>query len=228
LAEPLRKLVLCMHWNALDGTGVYSCSAAYRRFREWVDAGVIATFWRLGLLEYDEMKHIDWDWLALDGTMIKAPFGGEKPGSSPVDRGKGGVKRSMLTEATGVPLAVEVAPPNRHDMKLVMTTLVGMMCARPVSGQSIKLCLDLGYDYDEVRRLVRLAGLEPVVMSRHDEQENKQQRGARARRRVVERTHSRLNRFPQLLMRWEKRADTYLAMLQFACGLITWRSALAK
>ncbi|CAM5494654.1 IS5 family transposase ISAzo38 [Alcaligenes phenolicus] len=134
----------------------------------------------------------------------------------------------MLTEAMGIPLAVAVAPANRHDMKLVAATLIGMMCARPVRGRPIKLCLDLGYDYDEVRHLVRLAGFEPVVVGRRNEQENKQQCGARARRWVVERTHSWLNRFRRLLVRWEKREDTYLAMLQFACGLITWRSALAK
>jgi transposase len=67
-----------MQWNALDSTGICSCSAAYRRFREWVDAGVFANFWRLGLLEYDGLKGIDWDWLALDGAMTKAPLGGEK------------------------------------------------------------------------------------------------------------------------------------------------------
>ena len=134
----------------------------------------------------------------------------------------------MLTEAAGVPLAVEVAPANRHDMKLVAATLVSMMCARPLGAGKIKLCLDLGYDYDEVRHIVHLAGFEPVILSRRDEQENKKQRGARARRWVVERTHSWLNRFRRLLVRWEKREDTYLAMLQFACGLITWRSALTK
>lgn len=134
----------------------------------------------------------------------------------------------MLTEGRGIPLSVEVAPANRHDMKLVMTTLVGMMCACPLDERTKTLCLDLGYDYDEVRHLVRLAGFEPVVMGRRDEQENKRQRGARARRWVVERTHGWLNRFRRLLVRWEKRADTYLAMLQFACGLIAWRSALAK
>ena len=26
------------------------------------------------------------------------------------------------------------------------------------------------------------------------------------------------------LIRWEKRADTYIAMLHFACGIITWRA----
>lgn len=48
--------------------------------------------------------------------------------------------------------------------------------------------------------------------------------GFRARRWVVERTHSWLNRFRRILVRWEKRADTYLAMLHLACGLITWRA----
>lgn len=134
----------------------------------------------------------------------------------------------MLTEASGIPLSVEVAPANRHDMKLVAATLVSMMCARPVDGRKSKLCLDLGYDYDEVRRIVQIAGFEPVILSRRDERENKKQCGARARRWVVERTHSWLNRFRRLLVRWEKREDTYLAMLQFACGLIAWRSALTK
>lgn len=113
-------------------------------------------------------------------------------------------------------------------MKLVAATLIQMMCARPVEHGAIPLCLDLGYDYDEVRRIVQLAGFEPVILGRHDEKENKKQWGARARRWVVERTHSWLNRFRRLLVRWEKREDTYLAMLQFACGLIAWRSALAK
>jgi putative transposase len=134
----------------------------------------------------------------------------------------------MLTEAAGIPLAVEVAPANRHDMKLVAATLAGMMCARPNDGSKSRLCLDRGYDYDEVRRIVCLAGFEPIILGRRDEKQNKKQRGSRAQRWVVERTHSWLNRFRRLLVRWEKREDTYLAMLQFACGLIAWRSALSK
>jgi transposase len=79
-----------------------------------------------------------------------------------------------------------------------------------------------------MRQIVQWAGFEPVILGRRDEQENKKQHGARARRWVVERRPSGLNRFRRLLVRWEKREDTYLAMLQFACGLIAWRSALSK
>lgn len=75
-----------MQWNALDGTGLCSRSSAYRRFRERIDAGVFEAFWRLGLLEYDEIKGIDWGWLALDGAMTKAPLAGKKSGPNPFDR----------------------------------------------------------------------------------------------------------------------------------------------
>ena len=48
----------------------------------------------------------------------------------------------------------------------------------------------------------------------------------KARRWVVERTHSWLNRFRGLLIRWCKKAENYLAMLHLACGIITWRACL--
>lgn len=70
-------------WNALDGTGICSCSSSYRRFREWLDAGVFLAFWKLGLLHYDGLKGLDWSWLALDGVMTKAPLGGENDRPKP-------------------------------------------------------------------------------------------------------------------------------------------------
>ena len=65
-------------WNALDATGICSCASAYRRFREWAEAGVFLEFWRQGLLTYDRLEGIDWSWLSMDGAMTKAPLGGEK------------------------------------------------------------------------------------------------------------------------------------------------------
>jgi transposase len=65
-------------WNALNATGICSSTSAYRRFREWLDAGVFEEFWRLGLLAADALEEIDWAWLSLDGAMTKAPLGGEK------------------------------------------------------------------------------------------------------------------------------------------------------
>jgi putative transposase len=79
-----------MRWNALKATGVCSSSSAHRRFQEWVEAGVFDEIWRQGLLEYDPVVGIDWEWLAADGAMGKAPLGGAKTGASPTDRAKRG------------------------------------------------------------------------------------------------------------------------------------------
>ena len=83
----------------------------------------------------------------------------------------------MLTEASGIPLSVELAPANRHDMKLATGTMVQMKCIRPTQGKA-----GLDYDYDEVRRTVEPAGFRPVVMSRRDEKQSGKQRKGKARR----------------------------------------------
>jgi len=65
-------------WEALTATGICSKSAAHRRFQEWTEAGVFRELWRRGLLAYEQLQGIDWEWQALDGAMTKAPLGGEK------------------------------------------------------------------------------------------------------------------------------------------------------
>ena len=64
--------------NALQDTGLCSRSAAHRRFQEWAAAGVFLAFWEQGLAVYEALQGIDWEWLAMDGAMTKAPLGGEK------------------------------------------------------------------------------------------------------------------------------------------------------
>jgi transposase len=152
---------------------------------------------------------------------------GKKTGPNPTDRGKGGVKRSLLTEAHGVPIAIEIDCANRHDMKLVEQTLSQLMIARPdaTHEKPQHLCLDKGYDYEAKRALVPRFGLTAHIRSRGQEHDEKRAAGARARRWVVERVHSWMNRFRRLLIRWEKKSSTYLAMVHFALGIICWRAA---
>jgi putative transposase len=81
------------------------------------------------------------------------------------------------------------------------------------------------YDYSEVRELVYEFGFTAHIRSRGEEAlAIKKEAGFRARRWVVERTHSWMNRFRRILVRWEKREDTYIAMLHLACAIITWRA----
>lgn len=65
-------------WKALDATGICKGSTAHSRFQEWLEAGFFVRLWEAALHDYDAMKGLDWNWLALDGAMTKAPLGGEK------------------------------------------------------------------------------------------------------------------------------------------------------
>ena len=116
---------------------------------------------------------------------------------------------------------------NRHDMKLVRETLEAIQVERPepLPEHPQGLCLDKGYDFDEVRETVQEFGFTAHLRARGEEaQAIKREAGFKARRWVVERTHSWMNRFRRILVRWEKRADTYLAMLHLTLGIITWRA----
>src|SRR5690349_3981113 len=51
----------------------------------------------------------------------------------------------------------------------------------------------------------------------------KREAGFKARRWVVERTHSWMNRFRRILIRWEKKVENYSGMLHLVCAWITYR-----
>jgi putative transposase len=125
-------------------------------------------------------------------------------------------------------LSVAVDGANRTDMKMLEGTLRAIVIERPepTQGALQNLCLDKGYDYDEVRELLLAWGYTAHIRTRGEETNAKKRvPGYRTRRWVVERTHSWLNRFRRLLIRWEKKVDNYLAMLHFACAWITFRAA---
>jgi putative transposase len=183
--------------------------------------------WRAGLQEYDEINGLEWKWQAADGAMTKAPLGGAATGKNPTDRAKCGTKRSLLVEAKGVPLAIEVGPANRHDVKMLAATLDGVIVERPVPSEEEKqhLCLDKAYAGEPSQEVGQQRGYEVHVPDKVNAKQKRQRRGGRrkARRWVVEVTHSWLNRFRRLLVRWEKKKANYLSMLYFACAIICWR-----
>lgn len=205
-----------------------SGSALHHYYQEWVRRGVFRKLWQMALHEYDKLKGIEWEWQCIDGAITKAPLGGEKTGKNPTDRGKSGTKRSLLTDGAGVPLGLEVSGANRHDVQLIKQTIKSIPIRRPKPTRRAQqhLCADKAYDSDEVRRLVKHWGYTAHIKARGDEEhERKQVPGYRARRWVVERTHSWFNRFRRLLIRWEKKVPNYLAFLHVACAWFTLRAA---
>jgi putative transposase len=110
-------------------------------------------------------------------------------GKNPTDRGKIGTKRSVLTEGGGVPIGIAVEGANRNDFKMVQETLTSIPIARPTPTpeQPQGMCLDKGYDYDEVRELLAEFGFTAHIRARGEEVKAlKQEAGFKARRWVVE------------------------------------------
>jgi putative transposase len=95
-------------WHALHETGICSSRSAHRRFQAWTEADVFVALWEQGLVEYDARHGMDWAWLAMEGARTKAPLGGKKVGKNPTDRGKIGIKRSVLTDGSEVPIGLAV------------------------------------------------------------------------------------------------------------------------
>src|SRR5215210_522286 len=90
-----------MQWNALNATGICSSSSAHRRFQEWRAAGVFEELSRQALLAYEDKLGIEWEWLAMDGAMTKAPLGGAHTGPNPTDRAKRGRNDRSSPKARG-------------------------------------------------------------------------------------------------------------------------------
>ena len=127
-----------------------------------------------------------------------------------------------------MPIGLAVAGANRNDFKMVHETIASMLVARPepTLEQPQGMCLDKGYDYDEVRELLSEFGFTAHIRARGEEATAlKQEAGYKARRWVVERTHSWMNRFRRVLIRWDKKVGNYLAFLHLACAYITYRQS---
>jgi len=105
-------------------------------------------------------------------------------GSLRTDRGKGGVKRSLLTEGHGLPLALVIAGANRHDSVLLEETLARIVIDRPTSSPRSWLCLDRGYVGRRIYQPVWQIGMVPWIRGRRDERKVRRA-GATARRWVV-------------------------------------------
>ncbi len=150
---------------------------------------------------------------------------GGDTGPNPTDRGKLGVKRHVLTDGRGVPLAVLITAANVHDKWMVAAALDAVAMRAPRGPRRpVNLCLDKGYDYADAEAAVRIRGIIPHIRRRGEQPLVGCVRG-KPRRWVVERTNSWHNRFRGLLVRWERIAANYLAMVQLASGLIAFQQA---
>jgi putative transposase len=133
----------------------------------------------------------------------------------------------VLTEADGGPVAIVVKGANVHDSLLLQDALEAVIVEPPNPYTELKqhLCLDKAFDGKPSEATAQVFGYEPHIRrigeEKLDPKSGKKTR--KARRWVVERTIGWLNRCRGILIRYEKKAKNYLAVVQLACALLRFR-----
>ncbi len=125
-------------------------------------------------------------------------------------------------------MGLAVAGANVNDFKLVRETIESIPVKRPRPSlrRPHNLCLDKGYDFEVVRDLAREFGFTAHIRSRGEEAKLiRRSARFRAHRWVAERTHSWMNRYRRILIRWEKKPENYMGMLHLALGCITYQAS---
>lgn len=209
----VQVLVLGAAYEKISDT---TCSATTirRRRDEWIAADLFFDLEQICLEAYDRIVGLELDNLSVDGCIVKAPCGGEIAGKSPVDRGKQGTKRSVVTDGNGIPLGCVAAPANRNDSPLLRPTLEKLGRFGCYLPEQITVHLDAGYDSNKTRALLLELGCDWDISTKG----KPLQVGARW---VVERTNAWHTRgFKKLLICTERRARVNDAFIAFANAVI--------
>jgi len=155
-----------VHGSGYERIATPGCSdrTIRRRLKQWAAWGLGQALHAAALRAYDQVIGLELADVAVDGCMTKAPCGGQRAGPSPVDRRKGGLKRSVASDGYGVPLGIASAGANRHDSPLLAPTL--QAAARQLDGllPDDRTChLDRGYDSTVTRELLAQLGFDGQI-----------------------------------------------------------------
>lgn len=201
-----------------------TCSATTLRERrdEWVELGVFEQLELIVLAAYDRIVGLALDDIPIDGCHTKAVSGGECAGPSPVDRRKGGMKRSTATDGNGIPLGAVAAPGNRHDSPLLGPTLARLERLGPLPEQAT-VHLDAAYGAVKGVKTAAEHGLlaEVAVKGIAAPIQN-------TKRWPVERTNAWGNQFHKIARCTERSTAVIDAYLSLAHAIITLRRLIRQ
>lgn len=215
-----------VHGSGYERIATERCSDSTirRRLRLWADAGIAHLVHAATLAAFDRLIGLQVEHITADGCITKAPCGGGKAGPSPVDRRKGGLKRSVATDACGVPLGIVSAGANRHDSPLLAPTLAA--ATAQVSGpwpEHMTVHLDAGYDSSVTRNLLESIAVDHDIATKGEA--TSIQTGGRW---VVERTHSWMNGYGKLRRCTDRNPKIVDFWLHLAAALVTIRALIRE
>ena len=195
----LFRLVTGCSWDVAGRLGKGGETTLRRRRDEWVAAGAFQHLVEEAINAFDKLIGLDLSEVSVDGSLHKAPMGGEGTGPNPTDRGKTGWKWSVATDANGVPIGWVTEGANRNDSILLAPTLDDVK-KRGLLADIETLWLDRGYDSELTRTRLVERGINDAVIAKKRKQSSAtgtkhQPMGLRW---PVERTNSWLSNFGQL------------------------------
>jgi transposase len=219
----LFRLVTGCSWDVAGRLGKGGETTLRRRRDEWVRAGAFEHLVTEATRAYDRIIGLDLSEVAIDGSLHKAPCGGEGTGPNPTDRGKRGWKWSVATEHHGIPIGWVAAPANRNDCVLLPSTLDDV-AARGLLIEIETLHLDKGYDNRIVRAECKERGVTDYVIAERRATGTAKGKPARhlglGQRWPVERTNSWFSNYGQLRRNTDRFAAHRLAELALAVTLV--------
>jgi transposase len=218
----LIRLVTGCSWDVAARISKVGETTLRRRRDEWVRAGVFGALAHEALEAYDRVVGLDLTEVAVDGSLHKAPSGGEGTGKNPTDRGKLGWKWSLATDNNGIPIAWAPEAANRHDSRLIDETL-SILDFRGYEIELATVHLDRGYDYPSVRELFIESGIEAIIPMRRKAERGQRRTKTRVslgQRWPVERANSWLTNFGLLRHNTDRKLVHREAALDLAVALI--------
>jgi hypothetical protein len=204
-----------------------------RRLAEWAAAGIAQHLHQLVLAAYQRMVGLALCDVVVDGCRAKAVSGGILAGRSPVDRGKGGLNRSVATDGTGVILSVIPAAGNRHDSPLLAPTLDAALAAtRGIDWPThVTAHLDAGYNSDLTTAHLHqrgwhydIAGTDPAATPATTSKPVHRY----GRRWTGERSHAWMNNYGKLRRITDRNPTIIVFYLYLAAALINTRALIRE
>ncbi len=217
----------CSAWSpgaagTWPGTSAKRSETTLRRRRdEWVAAGAFAHLVEEAICAFDKMIGLDFSDVSIDGSLHKAPAGGEGTGPNPTDRGKTGWKWSLATDTNGVPIGWVIDGANRNDSILLAPTLDDI-ARRGLLGDVETIWLDRGYDSEVTRTRLVERGIDDAVIAKRRRRGSAEgpKHQPMGLRWPVERTNSWLSNFGQLRRNTDRFNTHRLAQFASAVALI--------
>jgi len=217
----LFRLVTGCSWDVAGRLGKGGETTLRRRRDEWVAVGAFQHLVEEAINAFDKVIGLDLSEVSVDGSLHKAPMGGEGTGPNPTDRGKTGWKWSIATDTNGVPIGWVTEGANRNDSILLAPTLDDVK-ERGLLADVETLWLDRGYDSELTRTRLVERGITDAMIAKKRKRGSAtgSKRQPMGLRWPVERTNSWLSNFGQMRRNTDRFTTHRLAQFALAVALI--------